>query len=85
MDDLQVAKDEANCSGTVHVAIRAAIGAGVLAAFSVVKDLLALTTVALVALTAVDFGRGTCSTLSKSQSLGHRAYLVQFPHTHSGG
>jgi hypothetical protein len=50
----------------MHVAIRAAIGAGVQAAFSVVKDLLALTTVALVELTTFDFGRGTCTTEQKS-------------------
>ncbi len=47
--------------------------------------------VALVELTTVDFGRGTCSTLSKSQSLGQTSspqrtlerstYLVQLQHT----
>lgn len=75
------------------VAIRAAIGGLVEAASSVSKHILALTTVGLVELKTVDFGRGICRTLSTSQSLGHKrtttgvlllvATLVQLPHTHS--
>lgn len=77
-------------SRTVHPAKFAAVIGRVPAALAAVKDELALTTVGLVALTAVDYMQGTCRTLSKSQSLGYKrtartAYLVQFPHTHSDG